>query len=168
MAGWAAIAASAGWYLTGLAVTVALVVYPGFARVGRAEWAAYHRDHSSRITLAVAPVWLVEGVATVGWLVTAAVADRSAGPGSWTGPAELAAAAVHAVAAAATVALTVGAAVPAHAALGSGWQAASAARLRRAHSARTAAWAVAAAAATAGAVIPVLAAMSGRAGGSAG
>ena len=137
---WALVAAAAGWYLTGLAVTVALVVYPGFARVGADRWADHHRRHQSAITVAVAPAWAAEGIATVGWLV-AAVADG--------GPA-VPLALVHAVAAGATVALTVAAAVPRHTALAGGFDPVEHRRLTAAHRWRTVAWAAAAAVATAG------------------
>ena len=139
---WPLLAAVSGWYLLGLSVTVALVVYPAFARVGAVEWPAYHRQHSSTITRAVGPAWLVEGVATVGWLV-----QRAGGNGSgWLTVLAL----VHAVAAAATVALTVAGAVPRHQALAGGFDPVAHGRLLTAHHWRTAAWALAAVTATLG------------------
>lgn len=139
--GWPVLAAVSGWYLTGLAVTVAVVVYPSFALVGPERWTAFHRAHSRAVTRAVAPGWLLEGVATVGWWVAAA------GDGAGA-----ALASVHAVAAAVTVALTVGLAVPCHTDLAPGFAAAPHRRLAVVHRWRTLAWSVAATSATAGAV----------------
>lgn len=107
---WAAVAAVSGWYLLGVSVTVGVVVYPSFDLVGSAEWARFHAAHSRAITAAVGPAWIVEGVATVGWLAAALVADR-------VGPAEVALAVVHAVVAGIPVALTVVAAIGVHRAL---------------------------------------------------
>lgn len=141
---WPLLAAVSGWYLLGLSVTVALVVYPAFARVGAAEWSAYHRQHSSAITRAVGPAWLVEGAASVGWLLQRASAD---GDGWLT-----ALALVHAVAAAASVVLTVAGAVPRHQALAGGFDAVAHGRLLSAHRWRTVAWVLAAVTATLGLV----------------
>lgn len=137
---WPLFAAVSGWYLLGLSVTVALVVYPAFARVGAVQWPDYHRLHSSAITRAVGPAWLVEGVATAGWLI-----DRLAtgGGGRLTVLAQ-----VHAAGAAATVLLTVAGAVPRHAALAGGFDRAAHGRLLVAHRWRTVAWTVAAVSAT--------------------
>lgn len=138
------LAAVGGWYLLGLSVTVALVVYPAFARVGAAEWFAYHRQHSSAIIRAVGPAWLVEGIATLGWLLQRASADG----GGWLTVFAL----VHAVAAAASVVLTVAGAVPRHQALAGGFDAVAHGRLLAVHRWRTAAWALAALSATLGAL----------------
>lgn len=141
---WPLLAAVSGWYLLGLSVTVALVVYPAFARVGAAEWPDYHRQHSSAITRAVGPAWLVEGLATVGWLVQRGFVDG----GAWL----TALALVHALAAAASVVLTVGGAVPRHQALAGGFDAGAHGRLLTSHRWRTLAWAIAAVTATLGAL----------------
>lgn len=108
---WAAAAAVSGWYLLGVSATVGLVVYPSFDLVGSAEWPKFHAAHTRAITTAVGPGWVVEGVATAGWLA-AALTSRPVGAGSVT------VALVHALAAAVPVALTVGAAIGVHRALG--------------------------------------------------
>ena len=46
--------------LCGVIWMVQLVVYPQFANVGAAQFANYHRFHSNRITLIVAPLMLGE------------------------------------------------------------------------------------------------------------
>lgn len=66
------------WALVGLIWTVQLVQYPSFALVGEAEFAAYHKYHSTRISWVVAPLMggeLLTGVALF-----------------WIGPVELSAA----------------------------------------------------------------------------
>lgn len=108
---WAAAAAVSGWYLLGVSITVGVVVYPSFDRVGPAQWAGFHAAHTRAITVVVGPGWVVEGLATAGWLV--AVLTRSP-----VGAAAVTLALVHAVAAAGPVALTVGAAVGVHRQLG--------------------------------------------------
>jgi hypothetical protein len=45
-------------YMTGVIWVVQVVLYPSFALVGEAGWAAYHAAHSRRITPVVAPVML--------------------------------------------------------------------------------------------------------------
>lgn len=54
------------WALVGLILTIQLVHYPLFARVGTGKYAAYQREHVSRVTWLVAPLMLAE-------LVTGAV-----------------------------------------------------------------------------------------------
>ncbi len=44
------------WALVGMIWTVQLVQYPSFAFVGKAEFAAYHKHHTNRITWIVAPL----------------------------------------------------------------------------------------------------------------
>ena len=83
--------------LTGVGWVVQVVVYPAFALVGPGEWPEYHRRHVVRIGWVVGPPWLVQGV-SVGMLLLAS-------------PWEFA---LLGVLAAAGVALTVLAAVPAH------------------------------------------------------
>ncbi|WP_216322289.1 hypothetical protein [Deinococcus aestuarii] len=48
------------WVLVGLILTIQVVHYPLFARVGTAGYAAYQRDHVTRITGLVAPLMLAE------------------------------------------------------------------------------------------------------------
>ncbi len=152
-----ALAAISGWYLSGLAVTVALVVYPAFARVGPDRWVAYHRAHQRGVLAAVGPAWALEGVATLGWLLT------TLGSGSVPGTLAIwqtlsrTLAIGHALAAAATVAATVLAAVPAHGSLATGFRARAHRRLLRAHRGRTLAWLSAALLATAGLATAALA-----------
>ncbi|MEF2280250.1 hypothetical protein V3W47_18300 [Deinococcus sp. YIM 134068] len=54
------------WVLVGLILTIQLVHYPLFARVGAAGYAAYQRGHVTRITWLVAPLMLAELVTGVG------------------------------------------------------------------------------------------------------
>ncbi len=61
---------AAAAYMAGVSWLVSLVVYPAFALVGAAEWAAYHRAHRLRITPVVLPGMVVE-LATSAWLVVA-------------------------------------------------------------------------------------------------
>lgn len=145
---WPLLAAVSGWYLLGLSVTVALVVYPAFARVGPDRWPAYHRLHSSAITRAVGPAWLVEGVATAGWLIDRLGWGWGWGWGGDGGGRLTVLALVHTAGAAATVGLTVAGAVPRHAALAAGFDRAAHGRLLVAHRWRTVAWTVAAVSAT--------------------
>lgn len=115
-------------YLLGLAVTVALVVYPAFALVGDAEWPQYHARHSARITWAVAPAWALQGAVTLWWLLSSRY--------------ELLAL-VHGAAALAGVVTTVIGAVPAHNRLSPHRDETALRHLRHWHAARTLAWAVA-------------------------
>lgn len=101
----ALVAACAGWWLAGLGWTVQATAYPAFADVPADRWAHHHAAHSRRITWAVGPAWVVQGVATAWWLVT------SFGVLS----------ALHAVGALAGVLLTVGLAVPGHSRLARGF-----------------------------------------------
>lgn len=55
------------WVLVGLILTVQLVHYPLFARVGVAGYAAYQREHVTRITGLVAPLMGAE-LGTGVWL----------------------------------------------------------------------------------------------------
>jgi hypothetical protein len=52
--------AAATWFLVGLIWMVQVVHYPLFARVGPAEFPAYHAAHSSLITWVVGPLMLLE------------------------------------------------------------------------------------------------------------
>jgi uncharacterized membrane protein len=57
----------AAW-MCGVIWLVQLVVYPQFARVGEAEFAAYHRAHTSGIAGVVIPAMLLElGLAVAAW-----------------------------------------------------------------------------------------------------
>ncbi len=53
--------------LTGLIWLVQLVHYPGFASVDSAEFGSFHSMHSTRITWIVAPLMVVELLASVAW-----------------------------------------------------------------------------------------------------
>ena len=64
------VAAAAGWWLAGLGWTVQATTYPAFADVSPERWVAHHAAHSRRISWAVGPAWVVQGGATVWWLVT--------------------------------------------------------------------------------------------------
>ena len=57
-------------YLVGLAVVVGIVVYPAFSAVGINEWPSYHQRHSSAISVAVAPAWLLQGLLCAAWIVS--------------------------------------------------------------------------------------------------
>ncbi|OLV19884.1 hypothetical protein [Deinococcus marmoris] len=48
------------WALVGLILTIQLVHYPLFSRVGAEGYAAYQREHVTRITWLVAPLMLAE------------------------------------------------------------------------------------------------------------
>ena len=119
--------AGATCFLAGLSWVVQTVVYPSFALVGPTpQWQAFHAAHSRRIAVAVGPVWAVQGVATLCLLVQA---DH------------LLLVVPEALLAAASVALTVLGAVPAHTRLGV-FDESLLSSLRRAHAWRTAAWSV--------------------------
>ncbi|UQN09111.1 hypothetical protein [Deinococcus sp. QL22] len=48
------------WALSGLILTIQLVHYPLFSRVGATNYAAYQQEHIRRITWLVAPLMLAE------------------------------------------------------------------------------------------------------------
>lgn len=48
------------WALVGLILTIQVVHYPLFARVGTGGYAAYQQEHVARITWLVAPLMLAE------------------------------------------------------------------------------------------------------------
>ena len=56
-------------YMTGVIWVVQVVLYPLFARVGAAEWPAYHAAHSRRITPVVAPAMLAHTLVATALLV---------------------------------------------------------------------------------------------------
>jgi len=56
-------------YLIGLALTVALVVYPSFHLVGDEQWSSFHRAHVRRMVFAVAPAWFAQCIGSLWWLV---------------------------------------------------------------------------------------------------
>ncbi|MBS0657593.1 MAG: hypothetical protein JSR82_05010 [Verrucomicrobia bacterium] len=60
--------AAAAWALVGLIWTMQLVQYPLFARVGVAEFRAWHASHVQRTTVLVAPLVLVQ-VGSAAWLL---------------------------------------------------------------------------------------------------
>lgn len=124
--------AAAVLFLAGLSWTVAVVVYPGFAEAAGDDWSAFHTAHTRRITWVVGPPWAVQGLTVAGLLLT-----RPNGV-------PLGLVLLAAASAAATVALTVFAAVPLHERLGEGFDVVLHRRLLRSHWWRTAAWTVAA------------------------
>jgi hypothetical protein len=117
--------AGATAYLAGLAWTVQLVVYPGFREVGPTPaWPAFHAAHVRRTTLAVGPVWAVQGACVAALLVLS------------PGPLVLLTAALAVVPVVSSAAVQ----VPLHRRLGAGWDAPAADRLVRSTAVRTAAW----------------------------
>jgi hypothetical protein len=67
-------------YLCGLVWVVQLTIYPLFARIGRAEFTAYHAAYTNRITWAVGPAMLAELA-----LAALMVFRAPASPWAWTG-----------------------------------------------------------------------------------
>ena len=130
------LATLAGWWLAGLGWTVQATTYPAFADVDPARWTAFHARHSRGITLAVGPVWAVQGGATLWWLIT--------GPGALS--------VAHVVAAAAGVGLTLVWAVPCHQRLAAAFTPQAHASLLRSNAVRSVAFTAAAVLATAGVV----------------
>lgn len=124
-------------YMTGVAWFVEAVHYPLFARVGAEAWADYHRRHSDRTTLVVAP-GLVAEIGGAAWVVL----DRPAGVGAGIAWAGVGLAVL-------AWGITGLAAVPAHRRLATGWEPGAARALARANLARTLAWTGHAALATA-------------------
>lgn len=62
---WALLAnAGATWFMVGLIWFVQLVHYPLFREAGRSDFHAYHRRHTARTTIIVAPVMLTEAVSS--------------------------------------------------------------------------------------------------------
>jgi hypothetical protein len=130
------------WFLTGLIWTVQVVHYPLFTGVAPERFVAYETAHSTRITALLAGPWAVQGVTTA-WLLVAR-------PPSLPLALVLASAAL----AAAPVVVTLACSVPAHRALGRGFDAAAHARLVATNWLRTAAWTLHALVATALLVAP--------------
>lgn len=114
--------------LIGVIWTVQVVHYPLMALVGEDRFVAYEAAHSPRMAAVVMVPWTVQGLTTLGLLVA-----RPEGV-----PFALVSAA--AVAAAIPVIVTVVASVPAHVALGSGFDPAVHRRLVRTNWIRTIAW----------------------------
>lgn len=114
--------------LVGIIWTVQVVHYPLMRLVGEDRFVAYEAAHSPRMAAVVMIPWTVQGVTTAGLIVM-----RPEGV-----PLTLVLAA--AVAAAVPVIVTVAASVPAHAALGSGFDEKVHRRLVRTNWLRTAAW----------------------------
>ena len=115
-------------FLTGMIWTIQVVHYPLFALVGQDRFPAYEAAHSARITAVIALPWAVQGLTTLALLlVPPAGLPRGL---VWTA----------AVLAALPVVVTVLASVPAHSALGEGFDAAAHARLVTTNWLRTAAW----------------------------
>ena len=117
----------------GLGVTVGTTTYPSFALVGDENWAAFHDQHSNRISWAVGPAWVAQAAGIIWW---------------FTSGAEVVAWWFTAVLALGAVAMTAGMAVDLHRQLGVARSTAILKRLRVVHSLRTVAWIGAALAAT--------------------
>jgi hypothetical protein len=116
------------WAMVGLIWLVQVVQYPLFGEAGRAAFPAYHAGHSSRITLVVAPLMLLELASAA-----ALVLHRPA----WIGPA----AAWTGLAMAAGVwAVTAFVQVPQHAQLAGGFDAVVHRELVMGNWIRTALW----------------------------
>jgi len=115
-------------FLTGMIWTIQVVHYPLFALVGEDRFPAYETAHSARITAVIALPWAVQGITTLVLLVA-----PPAGLPRWL-------AWTAAVLAALPVVVTVLASVPAHSALGDGFDPAAHARLVTTNWLRTAAW----------------------------
>jgi hypothetical protein len=62
---WVAVQAGSTWAMTGVIWIVQLVQYPGFARVGRTEFAAFHAHHCRSIGFVVGPLMVVEMLTAV-------------------------------------------------------------------------------------------------------
>lgn len=60
--------AAATWAMVGVIWMVQLVQYPGFRLVGAEAFRAYHAQHSTRISMIVGPLMLVEGLASLALL----------------------------------------------------------------------------------------------------
>lgn len=117
------------WYLSGLAVTVALNVYPSIDFVDRDRWQKFHEHHSNRISWAVGPAWFVQAAGLAIWL--------------FSGPHEtLAMWMLSSLCALGAVGLTIFRAVPIHQKLSQGFDAELLRKLRVAHVLRTISWAL--------------------------
>ncbi len=115
-------------FMVGMIWTIQVVHYPLFALVGTAQFPAYEAAHSTRITAVIALPWAVQGLTTLALLL--APPDGLPRPLIWSA----------AVLAVVPVLVTVLASVPAHTALGSGFDAAAHTRLVATNWLRTAAW----------------------------
>jgi len=127
----------ASWYLVGLSVTVALVVYPSFDIVDERSWPVFHRHHMARITWAVGAAWAAQALGLVWWF---ARSPHRLSLSWW----------LCAAGAAAAVLLTVGGAVRIHERLQETFDPRLGRTLRLLHGLRTACWLLAAVGATAG------------------
>ncbi len=115
-------------FMVGMIWTIQVVHYPLFALVGTAQFPAYEAAHSTRITAVIALPWAVQGLTTLALLL--APPDGLPRPLIWSA----------AVLAVVPVLVTVLASVPAHTALGSGFDAVAHTRLVATNWLRTAAW----------------------------
>jgi len=131
------LALAASWYLVGLSVTVALVVYPSFSLAAGDNWVEFHRHHSVKITWAVGPAWVVQAVGLAVWFLS--------------GPHQtLVACCLSSATALGAVLVTVFLAIPSHQRMSGCFNEAELGRLLSGHWLRTSFWVVAAGAATAG------------------
>ena len=116
------------FFMVGLAWFVDVVHYPLFDAVGNDRFPGYHEQHSRRTTWVVLPVMSIELITSIALAIEP--------PGDVSRMLAL----VGAALAIATWALTLGAAVPAHRALGLGFTGARLDRLRRADLIRALTW----------------------------
>ncbi len=116
--------AAATWAMTGLIWFVQVVHYPLFNAVGADSFSRYHGAHTTRTTLVVAPLMLVEAASAV-WIAS----DRP-GPAAWAGLALLAVVWLA----------TLGLSVPRHDVLSAGFEANAADALVATNWVRTVAW----------------------------
>ena len=114
--------------LAGIIWTVQVVHYPLMTLVGEERFVAYEAAHSPRMAAVVMLPWTLQGMTTLGLLLARP-------PGVPT-----ALVVTAAVLAATPVVVTVGASVPAHVRLGTGFDSATHRRLVRTNWIRTAAW----------------------------
>lgn len=124
------------WAMLGLVLFVGVVHYPLMTRVGRDGFALYERAHTARTTLVVAPLMLAE-LATAALILLHALSPPAGGPPRvqpWL-------AALGAALALGVWAVTFLRNVPAHRALGHGFDPAAHRSLLAWHWARTALWA---------------------------
>ena len=119
---------AAVWFCAGLVWVVQVLVYPGFAGIGRAAFTEWHDRHTRLMSYVVSGPWAVQGVTTAVLLVR-----RPEGVPFWV-------AALSGVCGAATVAVTVLVSVPCHQRLSRGYDDEVLARLVRTNWWRVLAW----------------------------
>lgn len=116
--------AAATWAMTGLIWFVQVVHYPLFSAVGAEAFTRYHGAHTTRTTLVVAPLMLIEAACAL-WLVSSRPS-----PAAWAGAALLVVVWLA----------TFGLSVPRHDVLSGGFDAGAAQALVATNWVRTFAW----------------------------